>query len=124
MPAWILAIDAILDIKAVQYLLLTAVAILLVVSGVSMVRQKALSIQLNMAKNDVAAYSERLLSQNAAIAKAGEEKKAQDARIADASDRATQSAKEAAKWRKRATETVPTGSCEDMVDQVITWVKP
>lgn len=48
--AWITILNELLDMRPVQYLLLLSAVVLLLVSGFSMARQKALSLQLDKVK--------------------------------------------------------------------------
>ena len=119
----LLLINSLLDLRPVQYLLLVFTATLLVVTGVSLVRQKALSLQLSAAKGDVAVYAASLGAQNAAIAKQGEamqqmEKQAENARNEAARIRQVWQQRE-----KQLNELKLVGDCPDMVQQVLAEVR-
>ena len=119
----LMIIDNILALQPVRWLLLCGITLLLVLSAYSLVRQKALSLQLAAANGDKAQYVASLLSQNAAIQKQGEamqqiQKQAQAAR--NEADKIKQA------WQKRQkqlNEVKLEGTCENMVQQVLDEVR-
>ena len=119
----LLLINSLLDLRPVQYLLLVLTVTLLVVTGVSLVRQKALSLQLSAAKGDVAVYAASLGAQNAAIVKQGEamqhmQKQSENARNEAARIRQAWQLRE-----KQLNELKLVGDCPDMVQQVLAEVR-
>lgn len=66
-------IDSILQIRIVQYILLTFFILSFIVNLIYKSRIGLLNIQLDSAKNDKAEYGAYLLTQNAAIVKQGQD---------------------------------------------------
>jgi outer membrane murein-binding lipoprotein Lpp len=116
-------IDAALDIKAVQYLLLVLVIALLVVSGFNIARQKVLSLQLSAANGDKAQYASALLTQNAAIKKQGDDMQQMQKQIQEANSKAADMKAALKKRMTQINEVVLTGDCPQMVQQVIDEVR-
>lgn len=127
MIAAITAVDKFLEaacmLKPFRWLLVVIILTLAVVTTTLGVRNFYLANTVKGLKGEVTGLEKDIETQNGYIAKAGEEKKAQDERIAAAGSKSEQLRREAAAWRKKALETPLTGSCENMVDQVIQSVK-
>lgn len=123
MEAALIAIDAIIATKPVRWLLLVVAAMLLVVSAVSLVRQYLLGVQLRVTKAEKAEYAAHLLTQNAAIIKAGQEYQAQQKKAQTAAEAAARLAERLKQRRAEIREVVLQGDCPDMVQQVIDEVR-
>jgi len=116
-------VDGFLAVPAVRWLLLLSVVVMSTITGFSMSRQYVLSLQLDAAKGQVATYETHLKIQNEAIVKAGEEAKMQQQKITEANAKAKDIKNALEDWRKKVNEIKLVGTCEQMVDQVITAVK-
>lgn len=123
MEAAVIAIDAIIATKPVRWLLLVLVALLLVVSGVSMLRQKALSLQLSAAKGDKAEYAAYLLTQNAAIKKQGDAMQALLEKLQKANAEAAKVREQMKKRQQELGQIILRGDCPEMVQQVLDEVR-
>lgn len=119
----ITVVDAVLATKPARWALLVLSALLLLTTGIGYARYKVQSLQLSAAKGDTAQYAALLLTQNAAIVKAGHDmdkllKKAQ------AANREADRMRE--QMKKRQAELgriILTGDCPAMVQQVIDEVR-
>lgn len=117
------AIDNVLQNVVMRWMLVIATAAAITTAVVAKGRLGIVTLQRDAAETQAATYLGHLETQNAAIIKAGEEAEAQRQKIASAAARADQLRKEAAEWRQKALNTPLTGSCDDMVDQVVQAVK-
>lgn len=116
-------IDKILQNAVVRWLLLAAMSAATIYALWCRGQIGIVALQRDAAKSQASTYLGHLENQNAAILKAGQEAAAQKQKIADAAASADQLRKEAAEWRRKALNTPLTGTCDDMVDQVIQAVK-
>lgn len=116
-------IDKLLENVVVRWLLLAALISATVYALWCRGQLGIVALQRDAAKVQATTYLSQLEIQNAAILKAGQEADSQKQKIADAATRAEQLRKEAAEWRKKALNTPLTGTCDNMVDQVIQAVK-
>jgi hypothetical protein len=123
MEAALIIIDTFIATKPVRWLLLVLTVTLLVVSGVSMVRQKALSLQLSAAKGDVAVYAASLGAQNAAIVKQGEAMQHMQKQSENARNEAARIKQAWQQREKQLNELKLVGDCPDMVQQVLAEVR-
>lgn len=113
------ALDLAFKIQFVRWVVALSIVSFMAISIWQASSRHVLKQALDQAKQDKAAYAERLESQNAAILKAGADKQAQDAAIASATKKADKYKQEAEEWRRNALRDPLTGSCDEMVDQVI-----
>lgn len=118
-----LLLDAILELKPVQYLLLFIIAVLLLVTGYSTIRQKALSLQLAAAKGEKAEYAAQLLTQNAAITKQGQDMDRLLKQVQAANAEIVAAQLRLKKRQQDLGKLILTGSCDDQVQQIIDEVK-
>ena len=119
----LLIIDNILGIKPVQYLLLLVSVSFVLLSVFLGIRVKYLSTQLEISKGQTATYAAHLKIQNESILQMNQEQQAQQQQMSDAASKADWIKKDAEAWRKKALGTPLTGTCDQMVDQVIEAVK-
>lgn len=110
-------------LRSVRWLLIVTITTLLAVAGYSMARQKALSLQRDAAKGQAATYWAHLDIQNASIRQAGKEAAAQQKQMVAAQEQAGRIRAEGEAWRKKAQQTPLTGTCDEMLDQVIEAVR-
>lgn len=123
MEAAVIAIDAIIATKPVRWLLLVLVALLVVVSGYSLLRQKALSLQLSAAKGEKAEYAAHLLTQNAAIVKAGLDMEQLLKKLQAANAEAAKIREDLKKRQAELGRIILKGTCPEMVQQVLDEVR-
>jgi hypothetical protein len=123
MEAALIIIDTFIATKPVRWLLLVLTTTLLVVTGVSLVRQKALSLQLSAAKGDVAVYAASLGAQNAAIVKQGEAMQHMQKQSENARNEAARIRQAWQQREKQLNELKLVGDCPDMVQQVLAEVR-
>ncbi len=109
----LIAINKVLDIKVVQWLLLLLVTGLIVVAGFSLFRQKVLGLQLQAAQGQVA--------ECAAAAKASEEQRRQlEDKIASAADAVVKTRRDyETRLEKLRRSKVKPGPCDTMVREAV-----
>lgn len=117
------AIDLVLQNAIVRWLLLIATVSMLVITGFSVSRQKILSMQLDAARGQAATYQAHLQVQNEAIIKANKDYDQQLKRTQEAKGRADIIAAELKRRLEDIRNTPLTGSCDEMVNQVIQEVR-
>ena len=109
--------------RSVRWLLIVTITTLLVVAVFSMSRQWVLALQLDAAKGQTAMYVSALKMQNESILKDGEEAKHQQEKMDAANVKAAAMKRDLEAWRKKLSQVVLVGTCDQMVDQVISAVK-
>jgi len=119
METVLVIIDQFLQMKPVRWLLLGLVVAMIIITGFSVSRQKLLSLQLSAEKGQSATYAAHLKLQNEAILASNAEYQTQQDNMKNAKSKADQLKKDADDWRKVALRTPLTGSCDEMVTQVI-----
>lgn len=115
----LLAVDKFLQIALVRWFLLVSTVGLLIAGIAYKTRLGVAELQLKAAKGDIATYAAHIEHQNAAVLKAGQEYEQSKKKALAAQEKAAQSARLAEEWRKRALATPLTGSCDEMVRQVV-----
>lgn len=123
MEAAVIAIDAIIATKPVRWLLLVLVALLLLVSGFSLARQRVLSLQLSAVKGEKAEYAAQLLTQNAAIIKAGLDMEQLLKKLQAANAEAAKIGEDLKKRQVELGRVILKGTCPEMVQQVLDEVR-
>ena len=123
MEAAVIAIDAIIATKPVRWLLLVLVALLLLVSGFSLARQRVLSLQLSAVKGEKAEYAAHLLTQNAAIIKAGLDMEQLLKKLQAANAEAAKIGEDLKKRQVELGRVILKGTCPEMVQQVLDEVR-
>jgi len=117
------AIDLVLQNVVVRWLLLIATIAAIATATWCKIQIGTVRLQRDAAQGREASCMAGLNMQNEAVKQAGKESEAQKQKIADARTKAEQAKKEADEWRKIAQKTPLTGTCEQMVDQVIKAVQ-
>lgn len=116
-------IDGFLAMPVVRWLLLVTTAVAVAASLWCRGELSVVRLQRDAAKGQAAMYVSALDMQNASIREAGQEAAAQQRQMALAREQAGRIRAEGEAWRKKAQQIPLTGSCEDMVDQVIEAVR-
>lgn len=116
-------LDAILGLRPVQYLLLFIVAALVLATGYSIIQQKLLSLQLAAAKGEKAEYAAQLLTQNAAVIKAGQDMNVMLKQVQAARDVVAVKQQQLKKRQQELSTLILTGSCDEQVQQIIDEVR-
>ena len=119
----LIAIDKILQLAPVRWGLLVMATAATVYALWCRGELGVVRLQRDAANGQAATYRAHLETQNAAVIKAGAEAEAHQKRLAATAATAKQMKQEADKWRKKALETPLTGTCDEMVDQVIQTIK-
>lgn len=115
----LLTIDKILALPVVRWLLLATTVAAVATATWCKLQIGTVRLQRDAAQGQAATYQAHLQVQNAAIIQSGQEYKRQQNRTASAAAKAEEMAREAEKWRKKWREQPLTGTCDQMVDQVI-----
>lgn len=117
------AIDLILQNVVVRWMLLVATVAALATATWCKIQIGTVRLQRDAAQGQSATYQAHLQLQNEAIIQMTKEHAAQQQRIATATAKAKQLQEESNAWRKKALNTPLTGSCEEMVNQVIESIR-
>lgn len=117
--SWLIAIDKLLALTSVRWLLVVGISGCLVVTGYSLMRQKQLN-RLNLElESRIATYSQQVAVQAAFVEQAGVDMEKLQKRLDMALSEAKKRQQELEK-RKRELINMPlTGDCENMVQQVV-----
>lgn len=117
--SWLIAIDKLLALTSVRWLLVVGISGCLVVTGYSLMRQKQLN-RLNLElESRIATYSQQMAIQAAFVEQAGVDMEKLQKRLDMALSEAKKRQQELEK-RKRELINMPlTGDCENMVQQVV-----
>lgn len=117
--SWLIAIDKLLALTSVRWLLVVGISGCLVVTGYSLMRQKQLN-RLNLElESRIATYSQQMAIQAAFVEQAGGDMDRLQKRLNIALSDAKKKQAELEK-RKREIINMPlTGNCENMVQQVV-----
>ena len=116
-------IDGILAMPVVRWLLLVTTAVAVAAALWCRGELGVVRLQRDAAKGQAAMYVSALDMQNASIREADQEAAAQQRQMALARENANRIKAEGEAWRKKAQQTPLTGSCDEMVDQVIEAVR-
>jgi hypothetical protein len=121
--SWLIAIDKLLALTSVRWLLVVGISGCLVVTGYSLMRQKQLN-RLNLElESRIATYSQQMAIQAAFVEQAGGDMDRLQKRLDMALSEAKKRQQELEK-RKRELINMPlTGDCENMVQQVVEELK-
>lgn len=121
--SWLIAIDKLLALTSVRWLLVVGISGCLVVTGYSLMRQKQLN-RLNLElESRIATYSQQMAIQAAFVEQAGGDMDRLQKRLDMALSEAKKRQQELEK-RKRELINMPlTGDCENMVQQVVQELK-
>ena len=117
--SWIIIIDNILSSKPVRWLLLVLVITCIVVTGASLIRQKGLKAELSATKEQYANLQGSLAAQNILVDKAGEDMEKLEKKLDKALSEAKKQSEELKKRKQEFANIKLTGSCENMVQQVV-----
>lgn len=121
--SWLQAIDKILALAPVRWLLVVGMSGCLVVTGYSLMRQKQLNVLNVTLEQRIAAYSQQVAVQAAFVEQAGVDMEKLQKRLDMALSEAKKRQQELEK-RKRELINMPlTGDCENMVQQVVQELK-
>jgi len=112
-------INGVLDLRPVQYLLLVLVVGFAISAFVFRARVGILTLERDAALGREAQLQAAIRVQNQAVLQANEQAKYRAAKLREAEDRAKLLQIERDKWKKEALAKPLTGTCEDMVDQVL-----
>lgn len=116
-------IDKILEIKLVQYILISISVLAFILVLVYKSRIEIYKLQLNSANADKAEYGAFLLTQNAAIAKHGEDMQALLDKLKIANSEVKQMQKELKLRQAELSQVILVGDCPQMVQQVLDEVR-
>jgi hypothetical protein len=121
--SWLIAIDKLLALTSVRWLLVVGISGCLVVTGYSLMRQEQLN-RLNLElESRIATYSQQVAVQAAFVEQAGVDMEKLQKRLDMALSEAKKRQQELEK-RKRELINMPlTGDCENMVQQVVQELK-
>lgn len=120
---WLIAIDKLLALTSVRWLLVVGISGCLVVTGYSLMRQKQLNVLNVTLEQRIAAYSQQVAVQAAFVEQAGVDMEKLQKRLDMALSEAKKRQQELEK-RKRELINMPlTGDCENMVQQVVQELK-
>jgi chemotaxis response regulator CheB len=119
----LLTIDKILALPVVRWLLLAATIAAVATATWAKLQIGTVRLQRDAAQGQSATYAAHLQHQNAAIRQAGKEAAAQRKQVSEANQKAAEMRQAAEKWRREAGKIVLVGTCDQMVDQVITAIK-
>jgi len=123
MTGLLLVLDNILALQPVRWLLLVVTTLLVVVAGFSLVRQKALNLQLQAEKGTNAIYAAQMLTQNASIIKQGEAMQQMQKQVENARVEASKIKQAWQQREKQLNELKLVGDCPQMVQQVLDEVR-
>lgn len=116
--------DAVLANSTIaRWTVVLVAALTLVYSVFTRIELGATRLQRDAAKGQSKTYEAYLQFQNREIRQANKEYEAQQAQVQEATVRAARIKKDAESWRKKAQSTPLTGTCENMVDQVLAELK-
>jgi hypothetical protein len=119
----LIAIDKMLALPVVRWLLLAATVAAIVTATWAKLQIGTVRLQRDAAQGQVATYAAHLNIQNEAIRQAGKESAAQRKQVSEATQKVAEMRQAADKWRREASKIVLVGTCDQMVDQVITAIK-
>lgn len=117
------ALAAACSLRVVRWAILAVIAGLVVGLTWYGIKSKALSLQVSALKGEKAEYAAQLLTQNAAIKKAGDDMAELQKRRQEASSKAADLSKQLQNRQAEINRLELTGDCPDMVQQIIEEVR-
>lgn len=117
------AIDSILALPVVRWLLLAATVASITTATWCKLQIGTVRLQRDAAQGQAATYKAHLELQNESILKAGKETKLQHEKMDAANAKAAAMKRDLEAWRKKVNQVELVGTCDQMVDKVIAAVK-
>jgi hypothetical protein len=114
---WIMAVNSILSLRIVQYLLVATLVMTLTCMGVLWFKNNTLKLQKAYYETEYAKVSAGLATQNEAVEQLGIKKAAQDKALEQALSEASKLAVVAAKRQQTIVKYTFTGDCDQRVSQ-------
>ena len=117
------AIDNFLQISLVRWFLLASTVALMIAATAYKARLAISEMQIEAVSGDKASYAAYIETQNAAVLQAGRQAEEHKKTLHDAARKSAALREEKELWRKRALGTPLTGTCDQMVDQMIQAIR-
>lgn len=117
------AVDGFLKFPLVRWFLLVSVVALMIAAGAYKAQLSICQARLEVAHGNIATYAAYIETQNAAVLQAGRQAEEHKKTLHDAAKKSAALREEKELWRKRALGTPLTGTCDQMVDQMIQAIR-
>ena len=117
--SWLLAVDSALALKPVRWLLLVSLLVSLGMTITHRIIQKRLNAELQTTKEEYVNLQGSLAAQNILVDKAGEDMETLEKKLDKALSEAKKQSEELKKRKQEFANIKLTGSCENMVQQVV-----